>query len=544
MYYHWNLNSPNQTLSIISKLQETINSKPSKEERSSSINLGDDLLKSFGNKEKIRLENLKTNVYFGVDVFGRGCMYGGGFSSWKAIELIQNQYDFSIALFAPGWTWESHHLDPIRLKSKDWWKSWWEEERFQWVGISDLKAKQLENSFVDGCRISKEAKEKVLPQRGTSDSEFPQHLPISRFFNPWKRLPKLDLPDWFYTNYSLGSGGNGFWIEGSNSLGNQNTWTDMSFCFPKNDLSINEASRRENGNQPFVKRLGSLVWCENVEDVGWFGSGSIKIEDQDVEEDQFKGSVGLVWMNTLPVMINGGVECRMVWKSNEIESQENGSLGIVLDLDLMEKNDEKSDKKIGFECYECLIELIGLGIDLVKVKDIKVEKLKNGWNETSCKLIGNQSDLMYIKRFGIMVQSGKRFQHHLGEVAVWPISNSRRKEEEEIIEVEFDQVHQVLKWIHEPRSDLIVIQYLVYLVYESLNEIQHEIFLGSVRDGFLNVNRHEDQGMKRLYEFELGDYLIQSMIDQHQHQHQKKKWVVLKRVEIDGSLKVIKMIEI
>ena len=32
---------------------------------------------------------LKTNVYVGVDVFGRGCHGGGGFNTKSALEVVQ-----------------------------------------------------------------------------------------------------------------------------------------------------------------------------------------------------------------------------------------------------------------------------------------------------------------------------------------------------------------------------------------------------------------------------------------------------------------------
>uniref|UniRef100_A0A914CIY0 Mannosyl-glycoprotein endo-beta-N-acetylglucosaminidase n=1 Tax=Acrobeloides nanus TaxID=290746 RepID=A0A914CIY0_9BILA len=43
-----------------------------------------------------------TEIYLGVDVFGRGCMGGGGWNCSEPLELIK-KYGLSLALFAPGW---------------------------------------------------------------------------------------------------------------------------------------------------------------------------------------------------------------------------------------------------------------------------------------------------------------------------------------------------------------------------------------------------------------------------------------------------------
>jgi mannosyl-glycoprotein endo-beta-N-acetylglucosaminidase len=46
------------------------------------------------------------DVYVGVDVFGRGCLGGGGFSTAQATSVAK-EFDLSVALFAHGWTFET-----------------------------------------------------------------------------------------------------------------------------------------------------------------------------------------------------------------------------------------------------------------------------------------------------------------------------------------------------------------------------------------------------------------------------------------------------
>ncbi|XP_033125700.1 cytosolic endo-beta-N-acetylglucosaminidase-like [Anneissia japonica] len=49
----------------------------------------------------------KYDVYVGVDIFGRGCFGGGGWNTYKAMEVIR-KVDLSAAIFAPGWVFEKH----------------------------------------------------------------------------------------------------------------------------------------------------------------------------------------------------------------------------------------------------------------------------------------------------------------------------------------------------------------------------------------------------------------------------------------------------
>lgn len=50
----------------------------------------------------------KKKVYFGNDCFGRGTFGGGKTDLYQATNLLlQHKQNLSIALFAPGWTYES-----------------------------------------------------------------------------------------------------------------------------------------------------------------------------------------------------------------------------------------------------------------------------------------------------------------------------------------------------------------------------------------------------------------------------------------------------
>lgn len=57
-------------------------------------------------KSLLEAEKRSTDVFVGVDVFGRNCYGGGGYSCRKALKIIK-KYQLSTAIFAPGWVFES-----------------------------------------------------------------------------------------------------------------------------------------------------------------------------------------------------------------------------------------------------------------------------------------------------------------------------------------------------------------------------------------------------------------------------------------------------
>jgi mannosyl-glycoprotein endo-beta-N-acetylglucosaminidase len=59
-----------------------------------------------------------SDVYFGVDVFGRGSFGGGQFNTHIAVQAVRN-YGFSIAIFAPGWTSECFEKAEDALANHD-----------------------------------------------------------------------------------------------------------------------------------------------------------------------------------------------------------------------------------------------------------------------------------------------------------------------------------------------------------------------------------------------------------------------------------------
>jgi len=63
------------------------------------------------------LDNIsrRTHIFVGIDVFGRGCLGGGGLNCDVALEKIRD-LGLSTAIFAPGWTFESSLTDKVLNK--------------------------------------------------------------------------------------------------------------------------------------------------------------------------------------------------------------------------------------------------------------------------------------------------------------------------------------------------------------------------------------------------------------------------------------------
>nr|XP_020463999.1 cytosolic endo-beta-N-acetylglucosaminidase [Monopterus albus]XP_020464000.1 cytosolic endo-beta-N-acetylglucosaminidase [Monopterus albus] len=60
----------------------------------------------------------QADIYIGVDVFARGDVVGGKFETNKALELIR-KHNFSAAIFAPGWVYETHSDKTEFRKNQD-----------------------------------------------------------------------------------------------------------------------------------------------------------------------------------------------------------------------------------------------------------------------------------------------------------------------------------------------------------------------------------------------------------------------------------------
>ena len=87
----------------------------------------------------------KNDVYVGVDVFGRNCFGGGGFSCNVAFEEISKK-KLNAALFAPGWVLECNDEDKFVENENKFWSL---VESF--VHKKKYKELPLVSTFNQGC---------------------------------------------------------------------------------------------------------------------------------------------------------------------------------------------------------------------------------------------------------------------------------------------------------------------------------------------------------------------------------------------------------
>ncbi|WAQ84424.1 hypothetical protein PtA15_4A877 [Puccinia triticina] len=384
---------------------------------------------------KVETHQLRRSVLFGVDVFGRGCPYGGGFSSWKAALDILNA-SFSVALFAPGWTWESDVLQQERASLEEsgpeWWKLWWRDERYSWVGLledpaqnhdeggksSDQKLLSLEppNAYVDSLRIARENKQDE-PKKGAGFSELPQHKPLMELF-PVRHKSRSAS---FYTNWSLGSG-HGIWVAGQHHFDPSygiGDWSDMAMSFPKHDLSIRGGSVWSISGGAIVPT--GVARCELVEHVGWFGSGCVEIKEQ-ANGQPSSGAVKCLWMNTTSVVCSSEMDCRLVWKPIDPTGASTAPLGVVFQASDPSSQTKTSDPTISGNYSDASARphmvTLSPGQAVLETHNVQTHELENGWYESTCQLKTQTSSSAMIDRLGITTIAGTRFAHYVGEISL------------------------------------------------------------------------------------------------------------------------------
>lgn len=174
------------------------------------------------------VDRSRSDVYVGVDVFGRNCW--GGLKSWKSLDMIKpraSPLNLSVALFAPGWTWEEESaglaLQPAQAARKRNWSDWWHIDLAFWIGIPHPSAS--------------------TPYRITLDEK--DVKPIHAYFGNRSyyraRDRRLVSPYGFYTNFAFGSGTK--WFDRGelvHNWGADSGFTDIGVCMPKPDSFFNQ----------------------------------------------------------------------------------------------------------------------------------------------------------------------------------------------------------------------------------------------------------------------------------------------------------------
>jgi hypothetical protein len=237
--------------------------------------------------------SLKENqIYFGIDVYGRGSYGGGGFQTWRAIEEVVKLKDpetgagLSVALFAPGWTVESEHLKHS-LATKEEYARWFDDEMYLWSNGPETpsvpaelarmrklyqdeagarRARQLAERLRRNPRIPLSFRAPIEPRDFDLKSvtgPSPVHRSISSFPTTPRAPPTLN--EIYYTNFSSGTG-HSFHIEGREVENSGTGFTDVDYTFPFPSLIFRKPTKGVKVS--FTEELGQV----------WEGERSIKVE--------------------------------------------------------------------------------------------------------------------------------------------------------------------------------------------------------------------------------------------------------------------------
>ncbi|TBU29158.1 glycosyl hydrolase family 85-domain-containing protein [Dichomitus squalens] len=214
-----------------------------------------------------------SDLYIGVDVWGRGSHGGGGFGSYKAISHIDPEFlGLSVALFGQAWTWESEQDKP------GWsWKTWWAYERKLWLGPPN-KAEHVE-----------------VPPYGRKEGEPPcEHGPFRPIADFFPRLPPPNpavLP--FFTTFSPGVGWAWF-VRGTKVFVSETGWTDVDKCTSIGDLVFPRPTLAwENGDrdEPVPAATSDISM-----DDAWLGGSSLLISFSAPGSDAEDAFFRCVWL--------------------------------------------------------------------------------------------------------------------------------------------------------------------------------------------------------------------------------------------------------
>lgn len=262
----------------------------------------------------------REDVYFGLDVWGRGQFGGGGFASWRALDLLHqtsnllpaplplpfpsstatsstaavpvpsslgaaaspspSDSNFSVALFAPAWSVESEHLGHS-LVSRDGWSKWWQDELHLWTGseagpnVERERLRMEEERRVErGVQRAMELAAALSPRNISSialssfnyndNAPLPPILGTPRPLASYRPAPRPPAPaPTFYTNFSQGSG-HRFFLEGRRVIDSTSGWTEVDFAFPFPSLAIPTCDAR--------------VHASLTDEEAWMGAVALRID--------------------------------------------------------------------------------------------------------------------------------------------------------------------------------------------------------------------------------------------------------------------------
>ncbi|KAF9530919.1 glycosyl hydrolase family 85-domain-containing protein [Crepidotus variabilis] len=193
------------------------------------------------------------DIYFGIDIWGRGSHGGGGFGCFKALDHISPEsLGLSVAIFGQAWSWESEQDKP------GWnWDKWWEYDTKLWTGQArgEIDVPLPEAPY----------------KQGETPCEHGNFVPIKSFFARQPPPDPLDLA--FHTNFCPGTGVSWF-VEGNKVYRGTTGWTDVD-----KQTSIGDALWPRPTLYWEDERKDEIpeAWSRFVMDDAWNGGNSVRI---------------------------------------------------------------------------------------------------------------------------------------------------------------------------------------------------------------------------------------------------------------------------
>ncbi|KAF9928900.1 hypothetical protein FBU30_002042 [Linnemannia zychae] len=161
------------------------------------------------------------DVFTGIDIWGRNTFGGGGFTTYKALEIIQRERT-SCALFAPAWTYESLGKEGFMTNDRLFWAGY-NGAGFHAENLP-LSSFYLTTCWMLATKPKKSGREKLSDGDGDKDKDEEDNRnfqPISTYIP----LRPSGCPTWFYSNFDRGFG-KSFWINGKKV--SDKSWSHLS----------------------------------------------------------------------------------------------------------------------------------------------------------------------------------------------------------------------------------------------------------------------------------------------------------------------------
>jgi mannosyl-glycoprotein endo-beta-N-acetylglucosaminidase len=298
-----------------------------------------------------------SDIYTGIDVWGRGSHGGGGFGTYRALEHISPQeLGLSAAVFGQAWTWESEQDKPGFT-----WNVWWAYEQSLWLGLSkdDVELPEMKH------------------RKGETLCDHGSFRPITEFFT---RRPVPDpvlVP--FCTMFSPGVG-YAWWVQGREVMRQENGWTDVGMQGSLGDALWPVPKVVWEGDEG-TRMPRATVKVEMGD--AWIGGSCVavaleddesavtreKVGGQEAEDDDEAAMFRCVWVPVQAVSVSPGIPYTavLVYKIADID-------GIDLDIGLSAK---ASSNSVEGEGKKLEVDVVSLG----------VEDFGNGWTELRIQIL-------------------------------------------------------------------------------------------------------------------------------------------------------------